>query len=66
MSEDQGNLPYLRTIKKAVQGHVGAGSRDPIRDAISDTYPGTGETMAWANRAWLMGETEEPNDVWVK
>lgn len=56
------NMTYLRVIKRAVQGHIQAGSADPIRDAIADTYPGTGEVMARANRAWLMGEADEPND----
>lgn len=62
-NDNRGNLPYLRTIKKAVQRHIEAGSADPIRDAIRDTYPVTGEIMARANRAWLMGEADKPNDI---
>ena len=62
MNSNRGNL---EVIKKHVQRHLKAGHPDPIAVGIADTYPGTGEVMARANLAYLMGEAEEPDNVWI-
>jgi hypothetical protein len=62
MNSNRGNL---EVIKRHVQRHLKAGHPDPIAAGIADTYPGTGEVMARANVAYLLGETEEPNNVWI-